>query len=88
LILDELPFPVAPQQLVVVLVAGEENFLEKGFASVSRENKVGFLALIARIAWESQRELVFFTVVAAKGKNPGLQLLHGVAARFQRSISY
>src|SRR5258708_16935558 len=59
LILDELPFPAARRQLVAVLVAGEDNFLQKSFASVSNENKVGFLALPVRIARKSQIEVVF-----------------------------
>ena len=46
---------------MVVLVTGEENLREKGLVSVFRENKVGFLALIARIAWNSERKFVFFT---------------------------
>jgi hypothetical protein len=53
LILDELPFPAALRQLVAVLVAKEENSLQKSFASVSTENKVGFLALLVRIAWKT-----------------------------------
>jgi len=88
LIFDELPFSAAPQQLVIVLIAGEENPREKRFASVSRENKVRFLSLVARIAWDSQRELVLFFVAAAEGDNSGLQLLDRVAAGFQRSISH
>src|ERR1700751_3063739 len=88
LMLDELLLPAAPQQLVVVLVAGEENSLEKSFASVPSEDKVRFLALIARIAWDSQHELVFFTVLAAKDKKSGSQLLHSVAASSSCGISY
>jgi hypothetical protein len=88
LILDELVLPATPQQLVVFLVAGEENPREEGFASVPSENQAGLLALMAGIAWDSQHELVFFTVVAAKNKKSGWQLLHGVTARFQRGISY
>jgi len=88
LILDELPFPAATQQLVVAPVAGGENPIEEGFASVPSENKVRFLALIGRIAWDSERKLVFFSVVAAKTKKSGLQVLHGITARFQRGSSY
>jgi hypothetical protein len=88
LILDELPFPAALRQLVAVVVARKENSLQKSFASVSNENKVGFLALLVRIARTSHRELVFFVVAAAQGENSGLQLLDRIAAPFQRSISY
>ena len=86
--LDELSFPAAFGQLVVVFVAGEKNSLQKSLASVSNENKAGFLALLVRMAWKSHRELVFFSVFAAKGNDSGFQLLDGVATRFQRSIPY
>jgi len=88
LILDELPFPAALRQLAAVLVAREEHSFQKSFASVSNENKVRFLGPLVGIAWNSQHELVFPFVFAAKGDDSGSQLLDRVAARFQRGPSY
>ena len=87
LILDEFPFPAAFRKFVTV-VAREEDSLQKSFATVSNENKVGLLALLVRIAWKRHCELVLFCVAAAQGKNSGMQLLEGVAACFQRCTSY